>query len=48
MSNKPKTETSETFTLTDNRSGKSYELPILNGTLGPDVIDVRSPAEFSG
>ena len=42
MSNKPKTETSETFTLTDNRSGKSYELPILNGTLGPDVIDVRS------
>ena len=31
----------ETFTLTDNRSGKSYELPILKGTLGPDVIDVR-------
>jgi len=33
---------SETFTLTDNRSGKSYELPILSGSLGPDVIDVRS------
>ncbi len=38
---KGKNESSETFTLTDNRSGKSYELPVLNGTLGPDVIDVR-------
>ncbi len=31
-----------TFTLTDNRSGKSYELPVLGGTTGPDVIDVRT------
>ncbi len=31
----------DTFTLTDNRSGKSYELPVLHGTTGPDVIDVR-------
>ena len=31
----------DTFTLTDNRSGKSYDFPILKGTLGPDVIDVR-------
>ena len=31
----------DTFTLTDNRSGKSYDLPILTGTLGPDVVDVR-------
>jgi hypothetical protein len=29
------------FTLTDNRTGKSYKLPVLKGTIGPDVIDVR-------
>ena len=33
---------SEAFTLIDNRSGKEYQLPVLNGTLGPDVIDVRN------
>ncbi len=36
-----KKTSSETFTLTDNRSGKTYDLPIMKGTLGPDVIDVR-------
>ncbi len=36
-----KEEPRETFTLTDNRSGKSYELPVLKGTMGPDVVDVR-------
>ncbi len=41
MTNKGKNGKSETFTLTDNRSGVSYELPIMKGTLGPDVIDVR-------
>jgi citrate synthase len=30
-----------TFTLTDNRNGQSWNLPIMSGTLGPDVIDVR-------
>lgn len=30
------------FTLTDNRSGKSYDLPLHGGTIGPDVIDVRT------
>jgi citrate synthase len=29
------------FTLTDNRDGKSYDLDVLKGTTGPDVIDVR-------
>ncbi len=29
------------FTLTDNRSGQSYDLPIIKGSTGPDVIDVR-------
>jgi citrate synthase len=31
----------ETVTLTDNASGKSTELPLLSGTLGPKVIDIR-------
>ena len=29
------------MTLTDHATGKSYELPVLKGTLGPSVIDVR-------
>ncbi|MGE3906536.1 MAG: citrate synthase [Reyranellaceae bacterium] len=29
------------MTLTDNNSGKSYSLPVMSGTVGPDVIDVR-------
>ena len=32
----------KTFTLTDNESGESTELKSYSGTLGPDVIDVRS------
>ncbi len=30
------------FTLNDNRSGKSYDLPVMQGSTGPDVIDVRT------
>jgi len=30
-----------TMTLTDNRNGQTWELPIISGTLGPDVVDVR-------
>ena len=33
---------SDTVTLTDNRNGKSYEFPILHGTMGPDVIDIST------
>ena len=31
-----------TFTLIDNRTGHSWELPVLSGSMGPDVIDVRN------
>lgn len=31
-----------TVTLTDNRTGKSYEFPILDGSKGPSVIDISS------
>jgi len=31
-----------TMTLTDNRSGKTYEYDIIDATRGPSVLDVRS------
>jgi citrate synthase len=31
-----------TVTLTDNRTGQSVELPVLEGTVGPSVVDIRS------
>ena len=31
----------ETVTLTDNSSGKQIVLPVLSGTVGPKVIDIR-------
>jgi len=33
--------TNQTVTVTDNSTGKSVELPILGGTVGPRAIDVR-------
>ncbi len=32
---------SNSFTLVDNRSGAEYEMPVIGGTTGPSVIDVR-------
>lgn len=32
----------ETVTITDNRTGKSVELPLLQGSLGEAVIDIKS------
>jgi len=32
---------SASFTLTDNTSGEQYELPVLDASVGPRVIDVR-------
>ena len=31
----------DTVTLVDNSTGRSFELPILGGSIGPSVIDVR-------
>ncbi len=31
----------KTVTLTDNQTGKTWEFPVLSGTTGPDVIDIR-------
>ncbi|KAA5605114.1 citrate synthase [Roseospira marina] len=30
-----------TVTVTDNRTGKAYDFPILDGTTGPSVVDIR-------
>ena len=34
-------EKNKTVTLTDNQTGESWEFPVLSGTIGPDVIDIR-------
>ncbi len=33
--------TDKTFTLTNDQTGESVKLPVLHGTSGPDVLDVR-------
>jgi len=38
---KTEPQSKDKVTLTDHRSGKSFDLPVLDGTLGPSVIDVR-------
>ncbi|MGF1591984.1 MAG: citrate synthase [Kiloniellaceae bacterium] len=40
MNDAKTTGTRDTVTLTDNSTGKSLELPILSGTIGPRAIDV--------
>ncbi|WP_328587501.1 citrate/2-methylcitrate synthase, partial [Algihabitans albus] len=36
-----KSADTQTVTLTDNATGKSWELPVIKGTTGPDVVDIR-------
>ena len=36
------TPAAETFTLTENSTGRTFELPVIKGTTGPNVIDVRN------
>jgi len=38
----------DTVTLTDNSSGKSYNFPVMGGTLGPKVIDTRRLYQDTG
>jgi citrate synthase len=38
---KTEPQSKDWVTVTDHRSGKSFDLPVLDGTLGPSVIDVR-------
>ena len=41
-------QTDKTVTLTDHATGKSYTLPVLQGTTGPDVLDIRKLYGESG
>jgi len=34
-------ETDKTFTLTNDQTGESWQLPVRDGTIGPSVIDIR-------
>ena len=40
--------TNNTITMIDNSTGRRYELPILKGTTGPDVVDVRKLYQDTG
>ncbi|MBK9585050.1 MAG: citrate synthase [Alphaproteobacteria bacterium] len=35
------TKKEKTFTLTNDQTGEKYVLPVIDGTMGPSVIDVR-------
>ena len=37
-----------TVTLTNNLTGETFEFPILSGTQGPDVIDIRKLGTLTG
>ena len=36
------------FTLFNNETGQSIELPVLTGTDGPDVLDIRNLYKDTG
>jgi citrate synthase len=36
-----KEQSQKTFTLTNDQTGESCQLPVMEGTAGPDVIDIR-------
>lgn len=38
----------DTVTIRDNRNGKEYEYPIIDGTRGPSAVDMRSFYKDSG
>jgi citrate synthase len=40
--------TAGSVTLTDDKTGKSVELPVLGGTIGPQVIDIRKLYALTG
>src|SRR6201996_4439925 len=37
----PAAASNKTVTIIDDATGKSWKLPVISGTMGPDVIDVR-------
>jgi citrate synthase len=43
-----KTGVNQTMTLTDNTTGNAWSLPIMSGTIGPSVVDVRKLYDATG
>lgn len=41
MTNANSDKSQNSVTLTDNESGQQWELPVIDGTVGPRVIDIR-------
>lgn len=37
----PQAKTQQTVTLIDNATGKKFDFPVMDGTVGPRVIDIR-------
>ena len=49
MNQKEKSEKKlKTYTLFDNENGLSYELKLIDGTIGPDVLDISNLYKNSG
>jgi citrate synthase len=43
-----KTGVNQTMTLTDNTTGNAWDFPIMSGTIGPSVVDVRRLYDATG
>jgi citrate synthase len=43
-----KTGVNQTMTLTDNTTGNAWDFPIMSGTIGPSVVDVRKLYDATG
>ena len=41
-------EVNPSFTLRNNQTGEEYELPLISGTVGPDVVDIRKLYKDAG
>ena len=41
-------KTANTYTVTDDETGKTFKLPVYKGTIGPNVVDVRKFYSESG
>ncbi|MDD3020990.1 MAG: citrate synthase [Alphaproteobacteria bacterium] len=48
MSDNNNTTNPKTFTLTNNQTGDKWDFPVVEGTLGPETIDIRSLYEDTG
>jgi len=48
MSEEDKKNNSKPFTLFNNETGQSFEIPVIKGNVGPDVLDMRSLYKNTG